>query len=270
MSNTDCSTTPLSFRLMLESEYQKRQQKNSVYSLRAFARDLGVSASHLIEVLSGRYGLSPKSATTIAQKIFKLKSKQDLFVALVTKEHGRTQKMRSHAENFISTFLKNKKYINIDLKNFSLMSNWYYLAFLELIDCKGFKFCHKWVAGRLNVHPEVIQQIISKLIQLGILRIEGKNLYPQDLNNFFGNEISNREIKKFHLETMEKAKMAIFEQDLKEREFTSLTIALNTKDIELAKKRIRQFIINFSEEFGEVDEKDQVYSLSLQFFRLTH
>ena len=63
--------------------------------------------------------------------------------------------------------------------------------------------------------------------------------------------------------------MAIFEQDLKEREFTSLTIALNTKDIELAKKRIRQFIINFSEEFGEVDEKDQVYSLSA-VFRLTH
>ena len=53
----------------LGAEFSKRKLRNETYSLRAFARDLGVSASRLSEILSGKLGISEKTAETIASKL---------------------------------------------------------------------------------------------------------------------------------------------------------------------------------------------------------
>jgi transcriptional regulator with XRE-family HTH domain len=55
------STGPISFRQYLQGEVARRCCRNARYSLRAFARDLGVDHSTLSQILRGRRALSPRA-----------------------------------------------------------------------------------------------------------------------------------------------------------------------------------------------------------------
>ena len=58
-----------SYQDILKAELEKRQRANARYSLRAFARDLGVSPSNLSEILQRKAGLSRIKAQEIAKKL---------------------------------------------------------------------------------------------------------------------------------------------------------------------------------------------------------
>ena len=51
---------------LINEEFEKRKQINSAYSLRAFARDLGISAPRLSQILNKKQGLSLNAAQNLA------------------------------------------------------------------------------------------------------------------------------------------------------------------------------------------------------------
>ena len=57
------------FRAFLKDELERRASKNPSYSLRAFARDLGLTNSHLSMTLSGRKRISVDTAEQIAGRL---------------------------------------------------------------------------------------------------------------------------------------------------------------------------------------------------------
>lgn len=54
---------------MLNEEFEKRKARNSAYSLRAFARDLGVSKTTIGEVINGGRRLSIHNIEIVARKL---------------------------------------------------------------------------------------------------------------------------------------------------------------------------------------------------------
>ena len=54
---------------LLRQRYQERKVKNPCYSLRAFARDLGVDNGNLIKILDGKLSLSPRTAFKIGKRL---------------------------------------------------------------------------------------------------------------------------------------------------------------------------------------------------------
>ncbi len=72
------------FRGMLRAELGRRQVKNPAYSMRAFARDLGLSASGLSEVLSGKHSLSLRRAVIVSQRLGLSGHESDDFIASAT------------------------------------------------------------------------------------------------------------------------------------------------------------------------------------------
>ena len=61
--------TPASYVDILAGELRARQARNARYSLRAFARDCGLAACHLSEILRGREGLSRPKAQAVATSL---------------------------------------------------------------------------------------------------------------------------------------------------------------------------------------------------------
>ena len=57
------------YRTILSSEFQTRHEKNTRYSLRAFALSLGVDASFLSKIKSGKLMLSVDVAAAMAKKL---------------------------------------------------------------------------------------------------------------------------------------------------------------------------------------------------------
>ena len=58
-----------SYRTTLLDELTRRKNKNPSYSLRAYARDLGISSTSLSDVLSAKRNLSRKNALKVAEKL---------------------------------------------------------------------------------------------------------------------------------------------------------------------------------------------------------
>lgn len=79
------------FRDILKAELEKRQLRNPRYSLRSFARDLGLSAPRLSDVLRGRYGLSRGVAESLAEKLKLPEEEAAYFCDLVEASHGRSR-----------------------------------------------------------------------------------------------------------------------------------------------------------------------------------
>lgn len=73
------------FRVFLKEELQRRASKNPAYSLRAFARDIGLTNSHLSMTLSGRKRISAETAEQIAQRM-NLKTGEAEYVVLLAQK----------------------------------------------------------------------------------------------------------------------------------------------------------------------------------------
>jgi len=77
----------------LKHQLELRLAKNQSYSLRAFARDLGLSASRLSEVLKKKKGLSINAAFLLTEKLGLTSKEKELFFLSVEALHSRSKKI---------------------------------------------------------------------------------------------------------------------------------------------------------------------------------
>jgi transcriptional regulator with XRE-family HTH domain len=96
MSQSTIFSSP-DYRDMLRAELASRQNRNPNYSLRSFARDLGLSAPRLSDVLRGRYGLSRSAAAAIADRLHLDPAAAEHLCDLVEASHGRSRYSRANA-----------------------------------------------------------------------------------------------------------------------------------------------------------------------------
>ena len=99
---------------LLADELVERKQRNQAYSLRAFARDLGVSASCLSDVLHEKRQLSKKHTHSIAKKL------------CLSPNEARA--LREKKEKILSS----PHYLTLEEDVFHLVADWYYFAILNL------------------------------------------------------------------------------------------------------------------------------------------
>ncbi len=99
----------MEYREIIYAEFSRRRSQNRFYSLRKFAIDLGISKSHLSNILNSKRGLSPELARTIVGKLSLQKGMNHrAFVLLVTKQSARASYKRGLAAQALSrTYMKN-------------------------------------------------------------------------------------------------------------------------------------------------------------------
>jgi uncharacterized protein (TIGR02147 family) len=115
---------------------------------------------------------------------------------------------------------------------------------------------------------------LERLVRVGMLEITDGGEWI-DLSGGFSSNITegltSSASKMFQQQLLEKAIMAIKEVALEKRNNTSMTMAINTKDIPEAKERIKDFRRSMSAFFErtENDAPDEVYNLCIALYPLT-
>ncbi|MBX2987531.1 MAG: hypothetical protein KF802_06510 [Bdellovibrionaceae bacterium] len=98
----DCKEMGITYRQILEIEFQRRVKKNPRYSLRAYARDLGLSASKMSEIMRGLRGMSGRAALRIAERIALPPEESRRFVLMVEVAHARSASAREKARHALA------------------------------------------------------------------------------------------------------------------------------------------------------------------------
>lgn len=218
-------------------------------------------------MLRGRYGLSRESAEKIGKKLGFSSTEVARFCDLVESEHARARKNREQARARVEAHIPESQRLTLDL--FQVISDWYHYAILELTSVQGFQNSPKWIAQRLGINEHIVAAAIERLMRLELIEETAKgSLKPTEAFTASPSDIPSDAIKKFHRQILEKALLALDFQGLEERDFTSIILAIDPKDMKDAKNEIKKFRRSFDARFGKTKRKTSVYCLGIHFFRL--
>ena len=256
----------------LRQRLQERISANSRYSLRAFARDLGLNASKLSEVLNRKQGLSVESARKICAKLALSTEDTEYFCRLVEASDARSKRQRLAAQTAIETLGRDESLRQIQDDTFKIISDWYHYALLSLTETSGFKSDAVWIAKRLGITKLEVEEAIKRLERLELLEVSGTKIKSTGVQLTTASGLASESIRKFNRQVIEKSLQAIALQTVDEREIGTLTTSIHTDDLPAIKdlvRRQRRELNQFIMARNKIRKPNEVYCLATQFFRLS-
>lgn len=257
----------MDYRQFLKNELQKRQLKNRAYSMRAFSRDLGVASSRLSEILNGKVGLSERRAASLADRMELDEEQKNFFIDMVESEHSRSAVVRAAAAHRLRARFAEANILGDD--ETTLLSDWLHLTILELITVEGLEHSVSAFAKKLKADEGAVTSSIDVLIRLGYLKREENRWVATEPDSTTTTGIPSKAIREYHKQMLEKARGSLLETNLKDRDFSSMVFAMNSRQMEHAKVRLQEFRRSLVKELEGMQGKDAVYCLSLNLFSLT-
>lgn len=247
-----------SFRLRLQAELARRCAGNPRYSLRAFARRLGVDHSTLSQLLRGRRALTRPAIERLgarlgldAAAIETYAAREPLWSAL---PGGRLAEMQQLTRDAAS-----------------LVSEWHHYAMLELVRLKSFRPDSRWVARVLGLTVDEVNVALQRLVRLGLLEMRGERWVDRSGDTTASLvEFGERAVERLFAQVSALAAAALREVPAGLREHSSTTLAVRSARVPEALERIARFrreLVAFLEEGGS--ERDDVYQIEIGFFPVT-
>jgi uncharacterized protein (TIGR02147 family) len=243
---------------LLQEELGRRIAKNPKYSLRAFARTLGLSPATLSLILSNKTPLTESSLGKISSVLALSPSQtQHLRHQIVTR------KLKIEEPIQDSDF----KYVTLDI--FKALSEWYYYAILSLFDLKDSSTDPKWISKKLGISVFEAREAIERLQRLGLIsKVKGqwkqvsKPLRIDDVSSTSASRRFQRQLLSMALESLEIDPVEI-------RDVTSMTLSMNKKDMSYAIDKIAEFRRKLTRDLEQRSEPNSVYNLTIQLFPVT-
>jgi uncharacterized protein (TIGR02147 family) len=256
------------YRNFLKDVLQEKIRKNPTYSLRAFARQLAMSPSHLSRALSGRKRLSVQSARLVSQSLAHSPEEAEHFLALVEIEGARSDEAK---KKIIGRLAKDKRAGSrvVALETFRAISGWHHFAILSLTTTRGFRADASWIAKRLGIKPLEARLAVDRLIALGLLEKTPKGWRAvNDANIETADDVGSAAIRENHRQHLELAAKALEEVPVELREFQNLSLSMNLSEMPKAKKMIRAFVKRLNHEL-ETNPGQEIFQMNLQFYLLS-
>lgn len=256
---------------ILSEILSERVAANPSYSLRAFARDLGVSPQQLSNVMNGHRGLGPEMAQKVIQKLGLEKSQKDLFLESLRAKFSKSKIQRKISKTKIKSMEAITSTKNLEMDLFKIISNWHHFTLVELIKITKTKdHTLAWFSKRLGVPETEVKYSLERLERLGLISKGPKGWRANQDVVIADKEISTESVRNFHRQVLEKAMMALSFQTSEERYGSSSTMPIKVKDLVRAREMIQKFRIEFDEALSDPHGGEEVYALSFQFFKLTN
>jgi uncharacterized protein (TIGR02147 family) len=257
-------TTALSeirdYREWLAGQLSQRRRRIPSYSLRSFARKLGLSPTSLSQILAGKRPLSQKAALKIAERLdLDARGRRALL-------HSALSAKIEALETPVAGSEKNEK---LELDTFQVISEWQHFAILNLLLVDHVRSTPKAMATRLGITLDVCEQALLRLRRLGMVeRTPGG--YRRTVKRLeTPTDIPSPYLKKFYRQLMVKAGESLDRDPVTDRDFRSITMAINPDNLPRAKEIIRNFIVDLSD-LLEMGGRKRVYLLQTQLFPLDH
>lgn len=250
---------------ILQRAWRRKKSHQPNYSLRALARDLGVSAPFVSALMKGKRP-PPKDRL------------EKLFVFLELDVHERRQLLQSVV--FVGApeqalpapqrpkGLKARKEIGEEK---GLLQSWKNLAVLEGLTLDPPYNEIPYLAASLGLSEQEMRAILETLRSLGLAHEEKGKWRKKDELLYFSGGRSRQEVREFHDSLIQKAREELKKADQKDynrRLISGVTFTLNPRQLEVLKARLLAFLDEISQEAG-TGPCSEVYQCNVQLFPLT-
>lgn len=255
--------TKKDFLDVVKDDFERRCKKLSSYSLRSYSQFLGVSPATMSLYFARKIELSPKIFNIISGKL-------DLSPELL-----------AYYKDIVVNNKKKKLLINYNIEGhselqmdeFSFISDWYHYAILEIFSLKNFKDDPVWIAEKLGIADvEKIEQAIERLIKLKLLQrnADGKMENVDRFTSILDYDHSSSAMRERQKQILSLSKEKIDIVAISERDHSGLTMAIDSKLLPEIKDKIKKFRRSLGNYVGKNSTtRDAVYEIQISFFPLT-
>lgn len=240
---------------ILNTHLSDRKRRNSQFSLRSFAKLLEISPGQLSSLMNGKKNLTTKQAVKIIEK---LNLGEDESLDLIRGLHPKLKDLKTDGpgEHILSE------------DQFKLISSWHHFAILSLGHVRDNQASALWISNRLGIDPTSAQLAFERLQRLGMIAIKGDRFRQSTTPLNTPHEVPSRVIRDYHHQNLRLAAEKLESVPVEAREFTAITMAVDPRKMNRAKKMIAEFKRRLCKEL-ETREATEVYTLALQLFPLT-
>ncbi len=248
---------------ILSSIFDRRRNKNTSYSLRAFARDIELSPSRLSEILNGAKGLNADTAHSVASHLKLKPQEKKFFFDTILAHASRNKQVRELAKERIEKLRRTKLILELQVDQFKIIADWYHPAILELTQLTTFENDYHWIANRLGLTYAQTKAAVDRLKKLGLLQIlhDGQWHVNPDAYQTFSK--SSSAVKQFHQQILEKSLYSIEHDQQTDREMQAMIVAIPKSELSNFSMKMRDFLRDCWEDTNGLP-KDELYSFSIQ------
>ncbi len=238
----------------LRQELRRRSEKDPSYSIRTFAKALGIHSSTLAALLNGTRPLSAKTAKRLLER---------LGLDPLTKERLISSSLGMHPEEAAS-----EKFHVLEDWAVKLVGSWEHFAIASLLETHDADASSLgWIASKLGISPQLALEALFRLEKAGMVRREGAIWKATGASTTTTTDIPSEVLRGVHRQHIEKSLEALERDPIEHRDMTGVTMAISRKKLPMAKQMIREFSMKLCQ-FLEADEKDEVFRLNIQLFSL--
>jgi uncharacterized protein (TIGR02147 family) len=259
------SAQPL-YITLLQNELARRSRLNPQYSLRSFAKQIGMDASLLSKVLKNQRKLTLENAKKIIKRCQMNPADKKLFWSSLVQEREKLHTLYDEKSDELAT--RSNQFQESLLPNdlFQLIADPQHYVLAELARTQGFVSDVAWISKRLKLSRAETADTLGRLLRVGILTKNGDQIKRNPARFTTENkELTNSALKHHQRKILESAITAMDQVPIEKRSQNSMTIAINPKKIPLAKELIQTFVNQLSNllESGPLEE---VYQISVSLF----
>ena len=252
---------------VLKQYFERKKVTRPKYSLRALARDIGVSPSFLSDILSGRKKI-PKSRIGDFVKHLDM---DEIGCLQLKKSLGGTDNNRKD-EGLASDdkdFLRD--YFLLPKNQYSLLRHWYYVVILDLTTMKGFKSDVDWISQKIGISKIETELAIETLLRLGVLKKNSGQLQKTNKKLRLPTKNSQSEVRQFHQQMIKKAydelQKKTDEKSFNDRLMTGATVVTSPERVQATKEKLNQYLIELADDMSKSSDQE-IYQVNFQLFPL--
>lgn len=247
------ASSPLSFRLALQTELARRCAENPQYSLRAFAKYLGIDHSTLSQLLRGKRRFAEKTIRKISVRLGLEEAAIERWIHIEQRQ-GQDEATAGQVRQLTQDIA-------------SLMTDVNHYAILELTRIQGFQPDSRWIARVLGITVDEVNIAMQCLIRLGLLEMVSMTQWVDHLGDAMATmeDFTQAGIKRY-LQQLHQLTLHSIESEPKERlVLSATTLAVNGSRVSAAIDMISRFREELLKFLASAGDHDNVYHLQLSF-----
>lgn len=248
----------------LQFEYDLRHARRPSYSMRAFARDLQMSASGFNDFMKGRVGMSPGRVQFVSDTLNWTTARTEHFQDLLRAKFDKDSGVKASAQARVKQRLKiGSGALSVD--EFKIISEWHHLVILELCEMRD-HVTAKQIAKELDITSQAASQALRRLTKLKLISLQESGYKPIESNTTFGDQVPSEAIRYFHSQVLERAQKALQITSMENRASQSMVFSIDKKDAGKISTEIRRSIDSIVNRYAQNSKKDSIQALTFQLF----
>ncbi|MBS1961229.1 MAG: TIGR02147 family protein [Bdellovibrionales bacterium] len=264
------------YRVALQNELTRRIRRNPHYSIRSFAKALGVSSSALSQILAGKRSISQKVMDRLMAGLELTEAQAADFVSSVYAEKlrsgnrkiSRTLKTRARAaEAAIPSYPSETR--PIESAEFGPIAEWYHYAVREMVCKPDFSPDPRWIGRRLGIRAAEAKLSWETLLRHRLVRQDAKGRWAKAEPNI--DTADKRSTTPFHRQRqrqiLERSAFSLENDPIDVRNHSAVTVCTSPEKMKVAKEKIQKFLWELTR-YLESGDQERVYELSVQLFPL--